>query len=167
MTQTITRPDHDGGDQPSPAASPRGSAGTLRSELDQMQLQIHDAIGRAQSHLDRWRESIAADWAHTPPADVEETDEAFLVEIELPGVKRSDVEIATTGRRFTVSGERREKERVGVLRRRTRVVGRFRYDLALPADVDPEGVTAGLEEGVLTVRLPKPERDRPRRVPVT
>lgn len=100
----------------------------------------------------------------TPLADVEETDDAYLVEVELPGVKRSDIDLTLTGRQLTVTGERKEKERTGILRRRTRVTGRFRYEVILPgADPDAE-VTAGYDDGVLTVRVPKPEADRPRRI---
>jgi HSP20 family protein len=103
----------------------------------------------------------------TPLADVEETDDAYLVEIELPGVKRGDIDVTLSGRQLTVSGERKEKERVGILRRRTRVTGRFHYEVTLPA-ADPDAeVTAGYDDGVLTVRVPKPEADRPRRIPVT
>lgn len=105
--------------------------------------------------------------AFTPPADVEETGDAYVVEIELPGVKRRDIDVTLAGRHLTVTGERREKERDGILRRRTRVTGRFRYEVTLPA-CDPDGeVTAGFDDGVLTVRVPKPESDRSRRITVT
>ena len=103
-------------------------------------------------------------WA--PLADVEETDDAYLVEIELPGVKRDDVDIEIAGRRVTVHGERKEKERVGILRKRERTVGRFHYEVTLPGDVDEDGVEAHLDEGVLNVRLPKPEHARPRRIQI-
>ncbi len=102
----------------------------------------------------------------TPFADVEETPDAYVVDIELPGVKGDEVDIAIAGRRVSVSGERKEKERVGILRRRERTIGRFSYDVTLPGDVDEDGVEASLNDGVLTVRLPKPERERPRRIPV-
>ena len=102
----------------------------------------------------------------TPLADVEETPHAYLVEIELPGVKRDHVDIEIAGRRVTVHGERKEKERVGFLRKRERTVGRFHYEVTLPGDVDDDHVDAQLDEGVLTVRLPKPESHRPRRIEI-
>jgi HSP20 family protein len=102
----------------------------------------------------------------TPLADVEETDDAYLVEVELPGVKGDDIVVEVAGRRLTVSGERKEKERVGILRRHTRTVGRFHYEVVLPGDVADEEVDASLDEGVLVVRAPKVEADRPRRIPV-
>lgn len=118
-------------------------------------------------YLDSWRQlPDLAGGGFTPLADVEETEEAYTVEIERPGVGRDDVDIEVAGRRVSVRGERKEKQRVGILRRRERTVGRFSYEVTLPGDIDEDGVEADLVEGVLTVRLPKPERDRPRRIEI-
>jgi HSP20 family protein len=118
--------------------------------------------------LDAWRQQLPGWWGEgfRPPADVEESDDAFLVEIELPGIRKEDLDIEVTGRRLTVSGERKERERVGILRRRERVVGQFRYEVVVPGEVDESGVEADLDQGVLTVRLPKPEDVRPRRIKI-
>ena len=104
-------------------------------------------------------------WA--PLADVEETDDAYVVEIDLPGVKRDDIDIQLSDRQLTVSGEIKEKERTGILRRRTRRVGQFSYSVTLPADVDADKVSAHLDDGVLTVRVPKPEQAKLRRIPIS
>ena len=121
-------------------------------------------LSQLRSQLD----SLLSGWdgAFTPLADVEETDEAYVAEIELPGVGADDLSVEVAGRRLTVTGERKEKERVGILRKRTRTVGRFHYEVLLPGDVDEENVHASLEDGVLTVRVPKPASQRPRRIPV-
>lgn len=129
-------------------------------------------LERLTSQLRRWSEQWASlgsllDDAFTPLADVEETDDAYVVEVELPGVKREDVSVEVAGSRLTVSGERKERERVGILRRRTRTVGRFHYEVVLPSPVEGEGVRASMAEGVLTVRVPKPAGERPRRIPVS
>lgn len=104
-----------------------------------------------------------------PAADLEETDDAYVLEVELPGVRKKDVQVQTHGRRITVSGERRERERTGILRRRTRVTGRFHYEVTLPGDIDMDPVTANMDEGVLTVHVPKAadERTRSRKVEIT
>jgi len=53
-----------------------------------------------------------------------------------------------------------------VLRRRERAVGRFSYELTLPSGIEEDEVEARLDDGVLSIRLPKPERERPRRIEI-
>lgn len=118
-------------------------------------------------YFDSWRQWPAAiGTSFRPLADVEELDDAYVVEIEVPGVKRDQLEIEVAGRRVSVRGERTERERTGILRRRERTVGRFHYEVTLPGLVDEESVEARLDDGVLTVRLPKPDSERPRKIPV-
>ena len=105
--------------------------------------------------------------AWSPLADLSETDDAYLVEVDLPGVKRDDVVVEMTGTALTVRGELKEKERVGLLRRHTRRTGEFLYQISLPTDVDAEHVSAELADGVLSVRVPKTETAKPRQIEVT
>lgn len=98
--------------------------------------------------------------------DLEETDDAFVLEVDLPGVAKGDVDIQLDGRRLTITAERNERERVGILRRRTRHVGTYRHEVVLPADVDPDGVDAHLADGELVVRLPKTAATRRHRITV-
>jgi HSP20 family protein len=105
-----------------------------------------------------------AGWA--PNIDIEEQDNAYVVEAELPGVKREDVNIELVGRELMITGEIKEKEREGVLRRRTRRTGRFEYRVRLPDEVDADGIDANLSDGVLSVRVPKAERAQRRRIEV-
>jgi len=102
-----------------------------------------------------------------PLADVEETEDSYIVDIELPGVRREDVTLETTGEHLTVTGERRERQRVGLLRQQTRSTGQFRYEVTLPSDVDAEKVTATLDHGVLHVVVPKTEAARPRKIAIS
>jgi HSP20 family protein len=115
-----------------------------------------------------WESSFNAGmqgWA--PLADVEEAEDAYVVEIELPGVQRDDIDVQLSDRQLTVSGEVKEKERAGVVRRRSRRTGRFEYSVTLPADVDAGNVSARLDNGVLSVRVPKAEQAKPRRIEIT
>jgi HSP20 family protein len=146
---------------PEPPAQPELARGwDPLAELDQLNR-------RLAGYLDLWRQGPSLfDGLFTPPADVEETGDAYLVDIELPGVRKQDLDIEIAGRRLTVRGERKEKERVGILRRRERTVGRFQYEVTLPGNVDEDGINANLDEGVLTVRVPKPASERPRRIEV-
>jgi HSP20 family protein len=102
----------------------------------------------------------------TPLADLTETDDAYLVEIEVPGVNRKDLTVEVAGGELRVSGEIVEKEKVGWLRHRTRHVGQFAYHTTLPGDIDTEQVSADLADGVLTVRVPKTEAAKPRRIAI-
>jgi HSP20 family protein len=106
----------------------------------------------------------AAAW--TPPVNIEETDDAYVVEAELPGVKREDVNIEMDRNELSITGEIKEQERQGILRKRTRRIGRFEYRVQLPNVVDGENVDAKLEDGVLRIRLPKSERAQRRRIEV-
>ncbi len=108
--------------------------------------------------------SEASTW--TPFVDIEEEDEAHVIEAELPGVRREDIAIELVGTELSITGEIRERERKGIVRRRTRRVGRFDYHVTLPSPLEAEGIEARLADGVLTVRVPKPERARRQRIEV-
>ncbi|WP_267892290.1 Hsp20/alpha crystallin family protein [Streptomyces scabiei] len=66
-----------------------------------------------------------------------------------------------------VHGEVRQKERTGAVRRQTRPIGRFDYRTAPPPNADTEHTSAELDNGVLTVRVPKTDKVRARRVQIT
>jgi HSP20 family protein len=102
----------------------------------------------------------------TPPVDIEEQDDAYTLEVELPGVKKDDVKIEYAGHELTISGEIKERERKGVLRRKTRRVGGFIYRVVLPDEVDAEHVEAKLQDGVLVVRVPKAQKAQRRSIEV-
>jgi len=67
--------------------------------------------------------------------DLEETDDAWIIEAEVPGARREDVSVELHGDELAVHGEIRERERAGILRRRTRRTGQFDYRVRLPGDV--------------------------------
>ena len=103
-------------------------------------------------------------WA--PPVDIEEQDDAYVIEAEVPGVTKDDVNIELVSNELTITGEIKEREREGILRKRTRRVGRFEYRVRLPEQVDPNNVEAKLTDGVLSVRVPKQEQAERRRIQV-
>jgi HSP20 family protein len=126
-------------------------------------------------NLRRQFDEITAQWplrlgtgdvSFVPRADVEETDDAWIIDVELPGVSRDDVEVEVHGRTVVIHGDRKEKTRDGILRQKTRVMGTFRYEVSLPGDFDPDAVIAKLEDGELTVTLPKTEADQPRKISI-
>jgi len=101
-----------------------------------------------------------------PLVDIEETEDAWIVEAELPGVRPEDVNVELRGSELAISGEIKEREREGILRRRTRKTGEFDYHITLPGDADPDQIQAKLHDGILMVRIAKPEQERPRRIDV-
>lgn len=99
----------------------------------------------------------------SPSADVVETDNAFVLSIELPGVPKEDVELTALGRRLEVSGHRPLPTDAGFARME-RSYGRFRRRFDLPSAIDVETLSAELERGVLTVTALK--RPAGRSVPI-
>jgi HSP20 family protein len=104
-----------------------------------------------------------------PPANISETDDGYQFEVELPGVNKDQLNVELNDRELVITGEVAEpKQEDGRRRRRsTRRTGRFEFRSSLPGDINPEGVSATLSDGVLTVKIPKSEAARPRRVEVT
>jgi HSP20 family protein len=108
--------------------------------------------------------SEAGGWS--PLVDIEEQDDAYVLEAELPGVKREDVDIEVAGNELSITGEIKEKERKGAMRRRTRRTGRFEYRVRLLDQVDSSKIEASLDQGVLTVRVPKSERAQRQKIEI-
>ncbi len=130
---------------------------------------LQDEVERAfrQAFGDRGSASPAG--AFSPALDVEETEEAFTLHIELPGVDPEHVEVSLEENVLTIAGERRfydEREAEG-FRRIERHFGRFHRAVRLPDRVNAEGVTAGYRDGLLTITVPKAEEAKPRRIQVT
>jgi len=115
----------------------------------------------------------APPWAETfggtpwPALNAWADDQAVHVEAELPGVPVEALEIGVLGDQLTLSGERPELREAGTSEvRRERPAGRFRRELRLPWEVAPEGVTAVLKDGVLSLTLPKAPALRPHKIEV-
>jgi HSP20 family protein len=102
----------------------------------------------------------------SPPVDIEEQDNAYVIEAELPGVQKDDVNIELVSNELMITGEIKEREREGILRKRTRRIGRFEYRVRLPEQVDADKVEANLKDGVLSVRVPKREQAKRRTIQV-
>lgn len=103
----------------------------------------------------------------TPMVDLEETEQEFVLDVDLPGVRKEDVNIEVDGRRLVISGERVQTQRKGRLRRQTRAWGSFAFEVILPADLDEEHIEASMNDGVLHVRVPKSTGSARRRIDVS
>jgi HSP20 family protein len=110
--------------------------------------------------------NVARRWM--PAMDLLETDEHFVLRADLPGMSEDDVKIELEDGTLTLSGERNaEHETKGEgYYRVERAFGTFSRSLSLPKGVDADGVTARFDNGVLEVRIPKPEERKPRRIEI-
>ncbi|HEY7717965.1 MAG TPA: Hsp20/alpha crystallin family protein [Pedococcus sp.] len=122
---------------------------------------------RMRALMDDMWPNVPAAFDFAPGGALHESDDAFTVELDLPGVDKGDIEIDISDRRLSVHGTRVEKERAGVLRHTTRVTGSFSYDAVLPCPVDEKAVTAALTDGVLTVTMPKATEAKTTHVTIT
>ena len=127
--------------------------------------QLQEEMGRLVQSV--WSPAgVGNGGAWTPFADVEETEDAWTIEVELPGVDRKNVNVEMRNSELVISGDVTQKERKGVLRRRARRTGHFEYHVTLPGESDEEHIDAKLHDGILTVRVPKTEHAKPRRIEV-
>lgn len=103
-----------------------------------------------------------------PAMDLEETDDDYIVQVELPGLKKEDIEISVSEDHLTIKGERkREKEEKGKRYHRIeRWYGKFERTVRFPTKVDPNKAKAEYKAGVLRVTLPKLERAKPHRIEI-
>jgi HSP20 family protein len=115
---------------------------------------------------DRAANGRARRWV--PAIDLVETDEHFVLKVDLPGLEKDDVEIEVKDGLLTVSGERKaeHQESKDGYHRIERAYGSFSRSLTLPQGVDADQVQADFNQGVLEVRVPKPAERKPHRVQI-
>jgi HSP20 family protein len=136
------------------------------SELEQMTQRMRRMLDESFGGFGLSSPRLMEGTSWSPMVDIEERDDAYVIEAELPGVKRQDVNIELVGNELAITGEIKERERKGDVRRRTRRTGRFEYRVTLPNQVDAEKIEADLDQGVLTVRVPKSEREQRRKIEI-
>lgn len=134
-------------------------------ELDSLQTEMNRLFS---SFFEPGAPAGAAARRWVPSMDMIETDEHFVLKADLPGMKQEDIAIEFEGDTLSISGERSERheQKDGGFVRLERASGAFRRTLTLPKGVNPEAVEATYADGVLEVRIPKPEERRPRRVQI-
>jgi len=103
-----------------------------------------------------------------PAVDVFDTEAAVVLKAELPGMRPDDIHIEVEDNVLTIKGERTFEEKVDGERyyRIERRFGSFQRSLALPQGVKADEVQATYEDGILEVRVPKAEQEKPRRIEV-
>ena len=102
----------------------------------------------------------------TPLADVESTDEGYTIHAEMPGVEKSGLEITVDNGELTVVGHRHIHQPAGESVYREIRQSDFRRVYELDPAIDTSGITARIDQGVLTLTLPKAQSVKPRRIAV-
>jgi HSP20 family protein len=104
-----------------------------------------------------------------PAMDLLETGDHFVLRADLPGLTEGDVTIELEDNVLTISGERKaeHEDREEGYYRVERASGSFSRSLTLPEGVDADAITASFTNGVLEVKVPKPEQRKPRKVSIS
>ena len=104
----------------------------------------------------------------SPTLDVFDDKDCLVVQVELPGMKKEEIDIALHEGVLTVSGERKtESERKeGEMFRSERYFGKFQRSVTLPVTVDAKKVKATYKDGILTIDMPKSEEAKPKQIAI-
>jgi len=129
-----------------------------------------DALASFQQALDSFR---ASDWLASgpsgggayPPMNVFRKGDDFIIITEIPGVKKSDLDVQVKGRTLRLSGRRSVAfpEKAAV-HRRERLAGSFDRAVTMPVEIDPDGVKAEYRDGILALFLPRAESEKPKTI---
>ena len=133
---------------------------------------IYDRMGQLMNFAFGDMARVEMPWV--PLADLSETEDAYVVKVELAGVGKDQIDVQLQDRELVVSGEIPEEEEKqdgqnGDRRRRhrsTRPTGRFEFRAWLPGDVNADAVQGELTDGVLTLTIPKSEAAKPRKIEI-
>jgi HSP20 family protein len=135
-----------------------GRLSNLRDELDTLfELPFWSNFGRQTQLFSGW----------TPALDLYQNNDNLVAIVELPGMRKEDIEISLHDGMLTVAGERKSQTEAGEQAERTeRYIGRFRRSITLPTRVDANKVSATYKDGMLTITLPKAEEVKPKQIQV-
>lgn len=135
-----------------------GRLSDLRNEIDRLFGAPLAEFARTSRLLSGW----------TPALDVHEDKDNFVVKVEVPGMKKEDIEVTVDDGALSISGERKSEEKLAdaEVYRSERFFGRFQRTISLPASVAADKIQAQYKDGVLTVTLPKTEEAKPKQINV-
>ena len=131
---------------------------SLRDELDSLfEMPFWSNFGRQSQLFSGW----------SPALDLYQNNDNVIARVELPGMRKEDIEISLQEGMLTISGERKSETAEDNKAERTeRYVGKFRRSISLPTPVDTHRVTANYRDGILTITLPKAEEAKPKQIQV-
>ena len=126
-------------------------------------------LGRLTTLQDQLEQLFDTQSAWVPALDVAENKDGFRVRLELPGLKREDIDVALNDGDLVISGERKVEaaEEGTTVHLQERNYGKFSRTLTLPTAVATDKVTAAYRDGILNVTLPKAEEAKPKNITVS
>jgi len=132
----------------------------LRHQMNHIFDDAFGSVVRGDSRLSMWN--------RYPTVDIYDNDENIIIKAELPGIDKKAIVVDVKDGVLTLKGERsfnnEIKEEKYFCRERT--FGKFERVFRLPADVDPEKISAAYKDGILKINIPKPEEQRPKQIAV-
>ena len=136
------------------------------SEMDSLQRSINRLFDDAGTARRPAREAADAVWM--PAVNTYEDKEAFLISCDLPGMDQKDVKLNLDNNTLTISGTRKleHEDKRENYQRVECVFGTFSRSFTLPATVDSGKIEASMQNGVLTIRLPKKEESKPKQIDI-
>lgn len=136
----------------------------LMSIADEMNRMIDRFFG--PSALSEMESIMETEW--TPRVNIAETKDHYLVEVEVPGMKKDDIHISLKDNLLTIEGERKfeSESKDKNYHRRESFYGKFSRSFTLPEDVMKDKIDASYENGILTITLPKSEEAKPKEIEV-
>src|SRR3989441_10415057 len=135
-------------------------------EMEEFQNRLSTLFGRPSRRTNGREEITLPEW--TPLADITEDEKEYLIKAELPELRKEEVKVTVENGVLTISGERKfeQEEKKKKYHRVERGYGTFVRSFTLPDDSDANRVKAEFKNGLLTVRLPKSERAKPKQIEV-
>ena len=136
-----------------------GRLSDFRDEIDRLFEAPLAELSRTSQLLSGW----------SPALDLHEDKDNVTVKVELPGMKKEDIEISLHNGCLSISGERKGEEKFenSEVYRSERFFGRFQRTVTLPTPVASDKVKAQYKDGILTITLPKTEEAKPKQIAVT
>jgi HSP20 family protein len=140
---------------------------SVPTTLDHLRDEVEGALQNWWSGNGEFEELLSGgNWQ--PRVDISESENALEVKVDLPGIKPEDVDISVTDDRLTIQGERNEEKETKdkTVHRVERRYGSFYRSIALPTGTQADDVSAESDNGVITIRLPKPAESKAKRISV-
>ncbi len=138
--------------------------------LDEMERNMEEFMERPFSRQFRrlWRTMPGDGMGFAPDIEILEKPDKLIVRMDVPGVKKEDIDISVAGSTLTVKGERKKATEIKEEEYQQTEVsyGRFLRSVTLAEDVDPNRIEANLKDGVLEILLPKVEPAKPTKIEI-